>query len=620
VVLLALAALVLAGPSAAGAAPFPSVGALAHRCVTLQGQGPFLVQPAGLRSALLLDARGRLRGVAGGRVLFMGGPAQAGRRTIWRLRRAGRDTFAFTDQGVTRRWPVAAARGCARFPEAGLQARGRPLRGSLRGWADTHVHVTANLRAGGRVISGEPFDRAGVARALGGDGFVHGPDGSDDVTGNLLRSGTPFGDHDIHGWPTFAGWPTFDTNTHQQAYWRWLQRAWLGGMRLLVAQTVEDDELCRVEPRRAHSCSEAATIAKEVHVLRGLQDYVDAQAGGRGRGFFRLVRGPRAAARVIRSGKLAVVIGVESSNPFDCSLRPRVARCTRADVDRGLARYRRLGVRTMFVAHWFDNAFGGAALEGDGKGKLITGLDRLETGRWFETARCPHPGQGEEVDPPTTVEASVLARFFPAARPLVDNPAPAYPAGRQCNARGLTPLGAYLVRRMIATHTLIEVDHLSERARDRVLAIARRHHYPLVSSHNGTGGTWTPGELHRLRALGGIAAATPDRARGLIAKVARLRRVGFPAVPMGTDTGGFASLPGPERLRYPYRLAGVRFGRERSGRRTFALGRDGVAHYGLMPDLLADVRAHRGGHRTLRSLFGSAGAYVRMWRRSGAPG
>src|SRR3954452_22800180 len=110
-VLLALAAVVLGIPSAAAAA-LPSVSSLALRCVTLQGQGPFFVQPAGLRSALLLDARGRIRCVAGGCVLFMWGPAQAGRRAIWRLRRAGCDTFAFTDQGVTRHWRVAPARGC----------------------------------------------------------------------------------------------------------------------------------------------------------------------------------------------------------------------------------------------------------------------------------------------------------------------------------------------------------------------------------------------------------------------------------------------------------------------------------------------------------------------------
>ena len=68
------------------------------------------------------------------------------------------------------------------------------------------------------------------------------------MTGNLLRSGLPVGTHDNGGWPAFAGWPTHDTITHQQIYHRWLQRAWLAGERLVVAQTVEDEPLCGIEP------------------------------------------------------------------------------------------------------------------------------------------------------------------------------------------------------------------------------------------------------------------------------------------------------------------------------------------------------------------------------------
>ena len=263
----------------------------------------------------------------------------------------------------------AAATAAASPPEPGTGASGRPFSGTARdgtvlGFADAHVHLTANLRAGGRVISGEPFDRRGVASALGRDARDHGADGSLDAVGNLLRDGLPSGTHDTAGWPTFAGWPTYDTNTHQQTYWVWLKRAWQSGLRLVVAQTVEDDELCRVMKRRSHSCSEPATIAKEVRELRGLQRYVDARSGGRGRGFFRLVYGPAAARRAIERGRLAVVIGVESSNPFGCRLEAGRSACTRADVDRGLAAYHRLGIRSLFIAHWFDNAFAGSALAG----------------------------------------------------------------------------------------------------------------------------------------------------------------------------------------------------------------------------------------------------------------
>ena len=134
-----------------------------------------------------------------------------------------------------------------------MGATGRPFRGTdrkgnVRGFADMHLHITANQRAGGAVIYGEPFDPYGISEALGHDADVHGADGSADVTGNLLRTGLPFGTHDTHGWPTFSGWPVNDTVTHQQTYYVWLQRAWMAGERLVVAQTVEDQPICEIEP------------------------------------------------------------------------------------------------------------------------------------------------------------------------------------------------------------------------------------------------------------------------------------------------------------------------------------------------------------------------------------
>src|SRR4051794_4799723 len=76
--------------------------------------------------------------------------------------------------------------------EAEVGATGKPFSGKNRdgtifGYADAHVHVTADLRAGGSVISGKAFDPAGIETALGNDAAIHGADGSGDVTGNLLR-------------------------------------------------------------------------------------------------------------------------------------------------------------------------------------------------------------------------------------------------------------------------------------------------------------------------------------------------------------------------------------------------------------------------------------------------
>ncbi|MEA2349557.1 MAG: hypothetical protein QOG86_498, partial [Thermoleophilaceae bacterium] len=101
----------------------------------------------------------------------------------------------------------------------------------------------------------------------------------------------------------------------------------------------------------------------------------------------------------------------------------------------------------------------------------------------------------------------------------------------------------------------------------------------------------------------------------------RYRRKGLVGVGLGTDTGGFNALPGPAAdakrhpLPYPFRAfrGKVWCGRQRTGTRTYDLNVDGMAHYGLLPDLLADARRRRDGRRALGLLFHSAEAYLRTW-------
>lgn len=665
---LIIASMGLAGPAGARgptAAQWAVYG-LAHRCYALRApdgrflsaaargyaasaapRTPFRFQATGLGTFLLYDPRGEMVAARGARVAAIAQPGPAGEFAVTEVRR-GRFTLRSTAE---RRWLAVSApgaprlrrsaqafalsprRGCAVFPEAQLGATvigpSRTLRdGAIFGYIDDHVHVTANQRSGGDVISGEPFDRFGITAALGRDVAVHGVDGKLDVIGDLLRNGAPVGSHDTHGWPTFAGWPTYNTQTHQQAYWVWIERAWRAGMRMLVAQTADDGPMCRIAPRRATpTCAETPAIVDQIATLKQMQDYIDAQAGGPGKGFFRLVYTPGQASRVMRAGKLAVVIAIESSDLLGCSERHGHAACTRADIDRGLARYTRLGVRDMFIAHWTNNAFAGAAFEGGAKGVFINIMNRFATGTYFATAPCPGPGQGVVVKTISPSLLKALSAFFPAAKPIANQPMPPYPPTPRCNARGLTALGRYLVARMMADHLLIEVDHLSESARDEVLAMAARARYPLISSHNGTGGEWTPSELDRLYRLGGFAAATPDQAPALAQKILALARHdhrGLVGVGLGSDTGGFASLPGPRAdaaahpLRYPFTSydGSVRFTRERTGTRGFDLNTDGVAQYGLFADLLADMSSSAQGRRTLALLFNSAQVYDDTWLRA----
>jgi microsomal dipeptidase-like Zn-dependent dipeptidase len=584
------------------------------------GATPLYLKPTGIGTYMLGDPTGGLMAVsAAGQVTRATAP---GPPAEWAISKRGASSFSIASTadgrklapdpssgrlgllnrgsaGKSGRFEFFPGGGCTPFPEAQVGAQGTPFRGTNRdgtvsGFVDDHLHITADLRAGGKVIYGESFDPFGISEALGHDEDVHGPNGSLDITGNLLRTGQPDGTHDTHGWPTFTGWPTFDTFTHQQTYYVWLQRAWEAGERLIVAQVVDDQSICEVEPQKAFPCDETQSIVRQIQRLRALQDYVDAQNGGPGRGWFRIVTNPKQARRVIEQGKLAVVIGVESSNPLGCSEFQGVPQCDRDDIDRGLAQFHRLGVRSMFITHWTDNAFGGAALEGGGKGELIGLLQIVQTGQPFSTEPCPGPDEGDG----------------------------------QCNTKGLTDLGRYVVQQMMAKHMIIEADHLSQKSRGSVLEIAERNHYPLISSHTGTGGEWTPDQLRRLYALGGLASVTLRTAPQLVSRILQLRdyrslQHDF-GVSLGTDTGGFASQPAPRPdaqanpLRYPFTsyLCHVRFDRQRTGQRSFDLNIDGVAHYGLIADLLADVQQQPGGEQALRTLFGSAEAYLQMWGRA----
>jgi microsomal dipeptidase-like Zn-dependent dipeptidase len=615
-----LAVAISAVPAVAAARPGPPRTRydLANRCFALKSAptgrvatGPLYFKPTSLGGYLIRDTDGQLLSV-GERDTVTRAPLP-GPSAEWAATRGPHRTFRLRSSATGRllvvgaqgdlttgppsrraRLRFAKRRGCSRYPEAAVGARGpvtKRRRGGAFGYVDAHLHLIASLRAGGQVISGESFNRFGVTEALGRDADVHGPDGSLDVTGGLLRGEPPA--HDINGWPSFTGWPTYDTYTHQQTYYRWLQRAYMAGLRVVVAQLVEDAPLCRIEQFRSHSCDETDTIELEAAQLRQLEEYVDAQSGGPGEGWFRLVRNSRQARRAIRRGKLAVLMGVESSNPFGCSEQMGEPECDRDDIDEGIALYRRLGIRSLFIAHWVNNAFAGAKVEGGDIGPFIATFNLEQTGQPFETGACPEPEHGEE-----------------------------------CNTKGLTELGEYLVGRLMDNHMMIELDHLSERARLRVLEIAEERDYPVVSSHTGSGGVWTASDLERLYSVGGFATARPDTAANLartILSFRRFKRKGEPlGLGLGTDTGGFSAAPEPDPaaeerpLVYPFRSydGKVSFVCQVAGGRKFDLNKDGIAQYGMYADLLAYMRQQTGGKRASRLLFNSAEAYLRSWRHA----
>ena len=138
----------------------------------------------------------------------------------------------------------------------------------------------------------------------------------------------PDKDHDTEGYPEFTSWPDAPRSaTHQVQYYKWLERAYLAGLRLLVQHATTNEVLCQLvvgigaQPKR-FDCNDMVAVDRIIEATYALERYVDALAGGPGKGWLRIVFSPAAAREEIRAGNMAVVLGIETSDLFDCFLVP----------------------------------------------------------------------------------------------------------------------------------------------------------------------------------------------------------------------------------------------------------------------------------------------------------
>nr|MDQ4041036.1 Coagulation factor 5/8 type domain-containing protein [Actinomycetota bacterium] len=565
----------------------------------------------------------------------------------WEVREAGATTFTLVDQGDRRalavssggdlvtvepgsrgaaeRFAFVPASGCEQFPEAELNATGEASRGTaahaeVRGLVDAHTHLMAFEFLGGQAHCGRPWHPWGIAHALV-DCPDHQPNGEAAVLENTLADGQPLGQHSPHGWPTFAGWPRWNSLTHEGVYYRWLERAWMGGLRVFVNLLVDNSTLCEVYPLKRNSCNEMESVRLQIRRTHELQDYVDAQHGGPGKGWFRIVDDPFEARRVANEGKLAVVLGIEVSELFDCGIFNEVPECDRAQIDRQLEEFHRLGVRQMELVNKFDNALGGVAGDAGNLGTVINTGNFYETGRFWDMRTCTDESHDhEQATPPDgardVLVANGLREFLPGGL------MPLYPDPPHCNQRGLSPLGEHLVRRMIERRMIVDPDHLSVIARRQLLTLLEREGYSgVISSHSWS----TPDSLPRIHRLGGVvtpmAGSTTEFAQAWRETREHRDPRFYWGIGWGADMNGFAHQgeprKGPHPVTYPFKSfdGSVTLDKQRSGQRVYDINVDGVAHYGLYPDFIEDLRV-LAGEEIIEDLARGPEAYLQMWERA----
>lgn len=647
--------------SAASASAAPSRYSLAGQCQTFQvgsgqvtrtvlgygvgGGSPerFYMKASGLGTYLFYGSdRMLLAATAVGNGVVAA--SQPGPRTDWELRESG-EGFTVTSLATGRSLAVGSLGGlvqsgqgatlvpqpgqnCAAFPEIGLNATGEPWTGAtpydeVEGTVDAHTHVTAYEFLGGDAHCAEPWSRYGVTVAMV-DCPDHYPNGAGAVLENSFY-GNPLRTHDPVGWPTFKDWPAPPSLTHEQTYYRWVQRAYLGGVRIMVNDLVDNVALCEVYPIKHNSCNEMDSVRLQYRRINELQEYIDAQSGGPGKGWFRIVRTPFEARQVVNEGKMAVVLGIEVSEIFGCGGSEAAPRCSRQQIVAGLDEIERMGVASFFPIHKFDNALGGVRFDSGTFGAAINAANFKETGHFWEIQPCAGPETDNEqatVVPEEIIDSGLLALFPPGTVPI-------YPPPPHCNALGLTPLGEFVVEQMIERGLMIEVDHMSAKAASRALELAEQKAYSgVLSTHS-----WMDPHLRsRVYKLGGFIEPISLGPESFIEEWNQLRAVADPrfkfGIGFGSDANGLHAQPDPRgagkpnAVTYPFKsLDGrVTFDRQVSGQRVYDVNVDGVAQYGLYPDWMEQLRL-LAGQPIATDLTNGAEAYLQTWERAiGVPG
>lgn len=519
------------------------------------------------------------------------------------------------------------------------------------------------------------------------------------VTGHFTR-------HPDDGAPEFDEHPGFLTGAHHQMHVTQIHRAWHGGLRLMVAIAVHNEgaEFLASRADGAPPSTEREVLDAQVCGMRRL-----AALNG---DWMQIAYSPAEARDIIRSGKLAVILGAE----FD-----RLGELDGfASLDEEVQYLWDLGIRQVTPIHGIDNRLGGVAVFEPAYNSLNDLVKRGSLDPGTNEEPLPEPvffdvrdggcasgalarGRGE----------CVLFKFSPAQERAVVtrtifSPFSATPTLRQVdvpryrdhgghlNARGLTDEGRSYLSALMARGMLIGLEHMSQRSIEEVERLAADGDYPFMMSHahfralaiqdrrRTTAEGFLPDEhdvadstLALVRRTGGVtgvfatenpidahpevdlpfandcAGSSKTFALSLLYGLARMGGAGvglatdFTFIPQTAPRFGenacwalkehWDARPGAGPLRDQYHpelqrngvryegltpAAGLPVGANAPlapyvmGRRTFDFNVDGLAHYGMLPDLLQDLRNIGVEDRTFEALFSSAEAYLATWEKA----
>jgi len=556
-----------------------------------------------------------------------------------------------TCDGSTGIWHVKDLSCSAEMPSLpGIGPDDAPLE-TAEGFADLHNHLLAHVAFGEAILwgssYGEPEDAlTPIPEAL------RRPHQRVEALNNAQSILDVYEKHDEDGHPTYNAWPVANVKTHQQSHVDWLHRAYQGGLRLVVVNTVNNQDIFgRGETRMANwlkpifravvgsggvpvdhrTSNDMEALEHQVRAAHELVDWVAQHRGG----WLEIAETPEEASELIASGKMALVLGSEVDHPLNCDLDRR---CSEAHIQEGLTKLEALGLAVIFPTHHKETQFGDAA-----------NFTPINSG---PTRPCPEFTQ-------------------------------------DCAAVGLAPKGEFLIREMMARGMLADLGHAGDKPFEDTMRLFEAENYPTIMTHasahplrpSGSAEyTLTYEQLRRIDAVSGMislhsaegeypgqdnrGAPVPfsctnggegyaqsylysrDALEGAYMDNDDRSRGG--QVTFAPDWNGFAGWPtgrfGPEacerklleatgeplvqpdELTYPLALPSNLLPAAVGGvtelpimqfeGRTFDFNVDGLAQVGLQPDLLADMRLYGLSEADLDPLYRSARGFVDMWQRA----
>jgi microsomal dipeptidase-like Zn-dependent dipeptidase len=575
----------------------------------------------------------------------------------------------------------------------------------IRGYVDMHTHPMAHLGFGKKLLHGAPdigsivpkggyacnpeeFRATKMYEALSSCAGTHGGWGTDNKCGDTLRAAminfgvddgfkyrvppeqNLHGDHHHPGFPDFKYWPHQTSKLHQQMWYEWIKRAKDGGLRVMVALSVNSQLLANA----INGDSPKNDVGSSNLQITEIKSFVK-----RHNDFMEIAYTPADLRRIVTADKLAVILGMEiddfggylaQGKAFSMFPEATQRLLVRAELQRVYDQ----GVRYLFPIHLTNNVFGGTAVYN----VLFNFANKHNSGSYFDVQHSPVDSikyninfNGNETNILTVHLRQLMDEVGELPAPCfnnisclpggkvrccspaldilkdawgMDGNAPAY-AGilpGHINRLGLTPLGEFAIGEMMKMGMMIDIDHMGVKSMSGALDIAENFKggYPVNMGHNGiryndskhvgTERNVSGEQVMRVIKLNGMfGVGSSDMTPAEF--IAAYRRVmnwvenhggPYASLGIGTDANGLEPLPkqtpglistmfyektGLTRLQLKDSTGAVV--------RTWDYTQEGVAHYGLMNEFMRDVKMQPNGQDVYDHLWQSAEHFAKMWEK-----